>query len=120
MVTAASSADRRGGRTPRTGRDSPYTNPIRSTELNRANAMVILVALMTLWMVYEVTEPLRAQHASAPSPTPAQLAHAQPPIGAEPNRGNQATPAWTALDDLQLTRLLTNSTHEPPPDRTPA
>lgn len=82
--------------------------------------MVILFVFVILWTPYLVTALLGAQSAHTASPAPAQLALEQSPVGVEPDTGNQATPAWTALDDLQLTRLLTNSAHEPPPDRTPA
>ncbi len=70
--------------------------------------MVILILLAILWMPYVVRMLLRAQHARTPSSVPPQRAHVQPPLGAATDTAAQHA-AWSALDDRQLTRLLTNS-----------
>lgn len=68
--------------------------------------MIILIALVILGTSYSVTRLML--HARTPTPThPRQM-------GAEPSRakieaGRQDGSAWSALDDRQLTRLLTNS-----------
>lgn len=72
--------------------------------------MVILIVLVIFWTPYVVTMLLRAQRARTPSsPGHPQLAHLELPIGATSDAGTQDVPGWGALDDRQLTRLLTNS-----------
>lgn len=72
--------------------------------------MDILVVLVLLCTCYAVTRViLRAEQTRSPTPT-----HPQP-VGANASgvttgSGNQPDPVWDALDDLQLTRLLTNAT----------
>jgi hypothetical protein len=70
--------------------------------------MVILIVLVILWTPYLVTRLLlRAQHARTPAHT--QEVSAVPPSGARTDTGGQDGPAWSVLDDRQLTRLLTDS-----------
>ncbi len=72
--------------------------------------MVILIALAILWTPYVATKLLlRARHARTPTGAHPQPACAEPPGGAETRTGSQDGAAWSALDDRQLTRLLTDS-----------
>jgi hypothetical protein len=68
--------------------------------------MAILVLLVLLWTSYVVTRLLRAQHVSSTAHSPKAGAT---PSDVEPGTGSQDGPAWSALDDYQLTRLLTES-----------
>lgn len=71
--------------------------------------MIILIVLLILWTPYVVTRlRLRAQHARTPTPTHPQQVCAEP-SWAETDAGSQDDPAWSALDDRQLTRLLTDA-----------
>lgn len=71
--------------------------------------MVILIVLVILWTSYLVTTlMLRAEHAGTPTPPPPQRVRAEP-SRAQIDAGSQERPAWDALDDRQLTRLLTDS-----------
>ena len=70
--------------------------------------MIILLLLAICWTPYVVTKLLRAQHAHTPHPAGPTRAHTAPSAGADTNTGTQHG-AWSALDDRQLTRLLTNS-----------
>jgi hypothetical protein len=87
---------------------------IRSRKLNRAKIMVIFILLAILWTPYLLR---KLSVRSAPTPSGLKRAHPEPL-----NRSDADTrhTAWSALDDRQLTRLLTNSAPEPPPSRTPA
>lgn len=42
-------------------------------------------------------------------PAPPLLAHGAGPSGVRPGAGTEDVPAWSALDDHQLTRLLMSS-----------
>jgi hypothetical protein len=71
--------------------------------------MVILLLFMIFWTSYAVTWLMpRAQHARTPTPTPPQPVHAEP-SRAQLDAGSHDGPVWSALDDRQLTRLLTDS-----------
>lgn len=71
--------------------------------------MVTLTVLVILWTAYAVTRlTLRAEHARTPTPTHPQPVCAEP-SGAQIDAGSQDGPPWSALDDRQLTRLLTDS-----------
>jgi hypothetical protein len=82
--------------------------------------MVIVILLMAVWTPYVVMRLLRAQHARALSPTNPQLARTELPTGTRTGTASQDQPGWTALDERQLTRLLTNSAPRTPPNRTQA
>lgn len=70
--------------------------------------LVILIVLGFLCTAYKVTRwVLRAEHTPAPAnPRPMW---AEPVGRGKSGSGSQLSPAWGALDDLQLTRLLTDS-----------
>lgn len=71
--------------------------------------MVILIALVFLWTPYAVWKVLRARDAGTPSPVQQQPAGARSLGGVQPWTITDDGPVWTALDDRQLTRLLTDS-----------
>lgn len=71
--------------------------------------MDFLILLVILWAPYLVARFLRAQRARTPTPSLPQRAWGGLPRKAQTDTGSQYGPAWSALDDLQLTRLLTNS-----------
>ncbi len=74
--------------------------------------VVFLIVLGFLGTAYAVTRfVLRAEHTPTPAPAHPRPVWAAPPNGGRP--GPEPGPAWGALDDLQLTRLLTDSA--PPP-----
>lgn len=76
--------------------------------------VVILIVLGFLGTAYAVTRSvLRAEHTPTPAPAHPRPVWAAPPSRGKPGSGSQPGPAWGALDDLQLTRLLTDSA--PPP-----
>lgn len=73
--------------------------------------MTHLVVPVILWVTYTVGRLLpRAEY----NPTPTPWSAPPPWVGAEPGRepvdaGNLEGLAWSAVDDRQLTRLLTSS-----------
>lgn len=71
--------------------------------------MSILILLVILVAPYLLTKMFAAQHDRTSNPDrPAQFwALSRRPARTEP--GSQDEVAWSALDDRQLTRLLTNS-----------
>jgi hypothetical protein len=69
--------------------------------------MVILVALAILATPYLVARVLRTQHASTPRTAHPQEARAE--VSGVAGSASHDGPTWSALDDRQLTRLLTNS-----------
>jgi hypothetical protein len=72
--------------------------------------MIILIALVILGTPYLVTRlMLRAQHARTPTAARPPQAYAGQPSGVGTDAGSQDGPAWSAVDDRQLTRLLTDS-----------
>jgi hypothetical protein len=71
--------------------------------------VVILIVLVILGTSYAVSRLLlRAEPARTPTPTHPQQVCAEP-SWAQIDSGSQEGPAWSALDDRQLTRLLTDS-----------
>lgn len=82
--------------------------------------MHIVVLLMILWMPFVEAKLLPATHASTSPFANARSAAARPrnPVGAETITDDG--PVWSALDDRQMTGLLTNSAPKPgPPPRGP-
>jgi hypothetical protein len=79
--------------------------------------MVIFILFAILWTPYLLRKLSPAQRTRTPTASRLKGAHPEPL-----NRFHADTryTAWSALDDRQLTRLLTNSAPEPPPSRTPA
>ncbi len=71
--------------------------------------MAILSVLLILWTFYAVLKPTCNQGTRTPSPAHLQPAWAEPPNGLETQAGGQDGPAWSALDDRRLTRLLIDS-----------
>lgn len=61
--------------------------------------MIVLAMLVFVWMPYLITRLLRT----------AALARVAPPGPARSDDPGQDGQVWTALDDRQLTRLLTDS-----------
>jgi hypothetical protein len=69
----------------------------------------ILVVLVLLWTPYVATLLWpRAHSKRRPALVPPRQARAEP-SGADLEAGSSHGPAWGALDDLQLTRLLIDS-----------
>lgn len=72
--------------------------------------MIVLMMLVFLWMPYVITKLLpTAQQARTPTRDDSQLARVEPLRPAGCDTGGQDGQLWTALDDRQLTRLLTDS-----------
>jgi hypothetical protein len=71
--------------------------------------MVILVALVIIWAPFLTAKLLLAKRANAAQPHPSRSSRTQPPSGAKSETSRHDGPVWTALDDRQLTRLLTDS-----------
>jgi hypothetical protein len=72
--------------------------------------VVIRIVLVKLWTRYAITRLLRAQQARVPPLGPASAGASEaPPSGTEAVSGSQPGAVWDALDDRQLTRLLTNA-----------
>ena len=71
--------------------------------------MAILIVLVIFWTPYLLARLLLARHARRPSPAHRQRAYAQAPSWAQTDTGSPDGLAWSALDDRQLTRLLTDS-----------
>ena len=81
-----------------------------AVELNRANSMVIVIALVVFGTPCMVTMLLiRARRARTSTAAHSQAECAEPLGEAETYTGSHDGPAWSALDDRQLTRLLTDS-----------
>jgi hypothetical protein len=78
---------------------------------------MIILLLAICWTPYVITRLLRAQHAQTPNPARPTKAHGAPSTGADTETAVQHG-AWSALDDRQLTRLLTDSAPRSTPDRT--
>lgn len=71
--------------------------------------MIILVVLVILWTPYVAALlMLRGQHGRTPARAGPQLGRAEP-SGADLDAASRHVSAWSALDDLQLTWLLTGS-----------
>ncbi len=72
--------------------------------------MVNLIVLVIVWIPFVISRLLlRAQHARTLTSTPPKHVSNQPPSGLDASTGRQDEPTWSALDDRQLTRLLTDS-----------
>ncbi|MEO6956406.1 MAG: hypothetical protein ABI137_06640 [Antricoccus sp.] len=72
--------------------------------------MSILIMLVLVVTSYLLTRLLMvAPHIGAAAPTRAHLARPAPPRGAATNTRTQHAVTWSALDDLQLIRLLTDA-----------
>ncbi len=72
--------------------------------------MIDLIVLVILWTPFVVPRlVLRVEHARTPTPPHPRPVWAEPPSGAKTAFGSQPGPVWGALDDRQLTRLLTDS-----------
>lgn len=72
--------------------------------------MVLLILIVIVWTPYAVPKLLQllsVQDSSTPSSTPPRQARAEPPAGT--HTFGQDVPAWSALDERQLIRLLTSS-----------
>ena len=70
--------------------------------------MIVLIVLVILWTPYVVARLLQAQHARTPTTAHPHAAEEPQGNGASDTTNQMAT-AWSALDDRQLTRLLTDS-----------
>lgn len=70
--------------------------------------MVILIALVVFIASWAVAQLLRRPDVARTPVHPAQV-YVETPSGATSSTGRQDGLTWTALDDLQLTRLLTES-----------
>ncbi len=72
--------------------------------------MTILFLLLIVWVSYLVAKNLRAQPTLlSPVPARPRRTGATPPSDERLGAGGQDEPTWSALDDRQLTRLLTDS-----------
>ncbi len=72
--------------------------------------MSILIMLVLGWISYLATRMLvRDARVGTATPTRPSLARPAPPGGAATDTRTQHAVAWSALDDLQLTRLLTDA-----------
>ncbi|MEP6563219.1 MAG: hypothetical protein ABJD68_19335 [Nakamurella sp.] len=75
--------------------------------------MIVLMMLVFIWMSYVMPYVMKrllptAQQARTPTRDGSQLAPAEPSRAAGSDTGGQDGQGWTALDDRQLTRLLTD------------
>jgi hypothetical protein len=74
--------------------------------------IVALVVLALMWWIYWLVCSVRSSHvtmtAAAPQPQSAQEGTSRG-LEDDPEHWNVGPDAWTALDDLQLTRLLVES-----------
>ncbi len=79
--------------------------------------MIILVALVLLCMPYGFTRLLTGRRTRSPHALPVSVIAAQAP--SEPNTVRvmvtNLAPAWSPLDDRQLTRLLASAAPPAPP-----
>lgn len=71
--------------------------------------MAFLIVLVLFCAPYLVTRLLRAEQARMSAPARPQGAWTEPASKAQTDTGSQDGLSWSALDDLQLTRLLTDS-----------
>jgi hypothetical protein len=71
--------------------------------------MAILILLVILLTSHVLRKLLLARPANASRLTRPQSACKRPPAGEQSATGSQGRPLWTALDDHQLTRLLTDA-----------
>ena len=71
--------------------------------------MIVVIWLVILWTPYLVMRLLHAQHARIPTTARPYGARTEPPTGVTTDATSQDEAAWSALDDRQLTRLLTDS-----------
>jgi hypothetical protein len=69
---------------------------------------IVLVILWTSWVAMRLLLRADAQHARTLTTAHPHQACAEP-RRAQTDAGSQDGPAWSALDDRQLTRLLTDS-----------
>jgi hypothetical protein len=70
--------------------------------------MLIVILLAIIWMPDLVSQ-LDARRARTVSPGPPIGAQRELVFATERDTSTEDPPAWTALDDRQLTQLLTNS-----------
>ncbi len=71
--------------------------------------MLTVVLLLIVWVPYFVARALRANHVRRLNENHPRSADAMPEALGETGDGNRGRSAWSALDDHQLTRLLTDS-----------
>ncbi len=72
--------------------------------------IVLVLVLVLVWTSFFLGRlVLRAEHVRVHDPAPAPPERAETPSGVSTATGGQDVLGWTALDDRQLTRLLTDS-----------
>jgi hypothetical protein len=110
MATASTSPSPSGR--PGSGR----AHVIRAVELVGAKFMAVFFVSLILCSPYLVMALIRARLARTRRPGRSEQGHTEPPTTVQVDAHDHAGPAWTALDDRQLTRLLIDSAPRATPE----